>query len=149
MSKKVKKATAETNVELEATTSTAPTENVTENEKAPQVTGTEEEKETASQITKAKKTTTKKATKTTKTTKTTKATQIEPVPEVTPINEQVFIQFSGDELSVSEITQKVYDTWVDENHPKSSIISLNIYIKPEEHTAYYVINETETGKIEL
>ena len=149
MSKKVKKATVETNVDLEATTSTAPTENVTENEKAPQVTTIEEEKETASQIAKTKRTTTKKATKATKTTKASKTTKIESVPEVAPIDEHVFIQFSGDELHVSEITQKVYDAWVDENHPKSSITSLHVYIKPEEHAAYYVINETETGKVEL
>ena len=43
-----------------------------------------------------------------------------------------YLQYMGKEISTEEITKKV-----------------NVYLKPEEAAAYYVINEETTGKVTI
>ena len=97
-----------------------------------------------------KKTTTKK-TKTTKTdSKATKEGVKEVIKEVVKIvTPEVYLQFAGMEFNSSGILNQARQAWIATGHDENSITSLKVYIKPEDAAAYYVINETETGKIDL
>lgn len=62
----------------------------------------------------------------------------------------VYLQYLGKEFSTKDILVKAKDTWMKESGKgPEDIKSINIYLKPEEFAAYYVINDDATGKIEL
>lgn len=114
-----------------------------------------EEKKAATAKTTAKKTTAKKATaaKTTaakktaakKTTATKKATA-----KKAEIKTEMYLQFSGKEYSQEEILQKVKDIWTYDLHQNvDDIKDVQLYLKPEESAAYYVVNGVESGKVVL
>lgn len=63
--------------------------------------------------------------------------------------EEVYVQFQELEVTTKEIVDKAKQIYIAEGHRESSIKSLRLYIKPDEHMAYYVINEKMTGSIEL
>ena len=59
------------------------------------------------------------------------------------------IQFGGKDLKIEEIEAAVKKAWMDETGKKETEIEkLEIYIKPEESAAYYVVNGeyVEEGK---
>lgn len=62
---------------------------------------------------------------------------------------QVYIQYLGAEYDIDEIKAAVKAAYEAEGHRVSSIKSLNLYIKPEEKKAYYVINDKAVGSVEL
>lgn len=62
---------------------------------------------------------------------------------------QVTYQFGGREITEKTLITAVKEIWMEKGNKIKDIQSLNIYMKPEEMAAYYVINDTETGKIEL
>lgn len=63
--------------------------------------------------------------------------------------EEIYVQFQELEVTTKEIVDKAKQIYIAEGHRESSIKSLRLYIKPDEHKAYYVINEKMTGSIEL
>ncbi len=91
-------------------------------------------KETAQKV--VKKATTKSAAKTKK---------------AAPVKEEpvVYLQFGENEVKTDDILEKVKAIYVSEGHRVSSIKSLQIYMKPEEYKAYYVINKKITGSVDL
>ena len=96
-------------------------------------------KKTAPKKTAAKKTTAKKTTTVKKT-----------VAEKAEIKTEIFLQFSGKEYTQDEILQKVKDIWTyDLNNNVDDIKDVQIYLKPEESAAYYVVNGNTTGKVVL
>ena len=109
-----------------------PAETKAEPVKAEPAKKTAAKKETAKKET-AKKTTAKKTVKAEK-------------PAVT---QNVYVQFAGLEISTADLTAKVTEEWVALVHRASSIKSLDLYVKPEDMAAYYVINGKESGKIAL
>ena len=109
-----------------------PAETKAEPVKAEPAKKTAAKKETAKKET-AKKTTAKKTVKAEK-------------PAVT---QNVYVQFAGLEISTADLTAKVTEEWVALGHRASSIKSLDLYVKPEDMAAYYVINEEVSGKIDL
>lgn len=85
----------------------------------------------------AKKTTKKAAEKTTATKTTTKRTT-KKAAAVTPT---YILQFSGKELSTNDIYENVKNTWVAQTEGKvEDIKTIEIYMKPEENRAYFVVN---------
>lgn len=62
---------------------------------------------------------------------------------------EVFIQFQGREAVVAEVIEKAKREFVSAGHRVSSIKSLQVYLKPEENGAYYVINQKFAGKVDL
>ena len=56
---------------------------------------------------------------------------------------------AGNEISVATIEENVKAAFVADGHKASSIKTLNIYVKPEEYAAYYVINDEFTGRVYL
>lgn len=63
--------------------------------------------------------------------------------------QNVYVQFLGKEILTSDLVAQVTESWVAQGHRASSIKELNLYVKPEDSAAYYVINGKESGKIEL
>ncbi len=59
------------------------------------------------------------------------------------------IQFSGKEVILGELEQKVKEIWREQGNLQKDIKSMEIYVKIEENNCYYVINETISGKFEL
>lgn len=86
----------------------------------------------------AKKPATKKATTTAKKTTAKK--------EAAEINATYVLQFSGKEVVASDILETVKKVWVDKFQGKlEEIKTIEIYIKPEEHRAYFVVNGLSNG----
>ena len=58
------------------------------------------------------------------------------------VKEAVYIQFAGSEYNLDEIRANVKKAWTEETGNKESDIKeVQIYVKPEEHAAYYVVNQ--------
>ena len=63
---------------------------------------------------------------------------------------QIFLQYLGTECSTDDILAKVKDIWTKDMGKKAEDMkTINVYLKPEEMAAYYVINDETTGKIAL
>lgn len=60
----------------------------------------------------------------------------------------VFVQYAGLESEVASLTKAALADFK-ASHKNADVTSLNLYIKPEDHAAYYVINGEFTGKVEL
>ena len=98
-----------------------------------------EEEDPAKKTAAPKKAAPKTTAKTTKTAKTVKEAA----------SQNVYIQFAGKEVKTEELVEQVKGLWTAQGHRVSSIKSLEVYVKPEDAAAYYVINGKENGKIEL
>lgn len=62
---------------------------------------------------------------------------------------EVIIQYVGNAAQLEEIIEKIKRLYVEEGHYLASLKSLQVYVKPEENAAYYVINKKKKGKIDL
>ena len=64
--------------------------------------------------------------------------------------QEVYVQFGGKEVSVKDLTEKVKDIWTKELGNKvKDMADVKVYVKPEENTAYYVVNGEVSGSMEL
>lgn len=63
--------------------------------------------------------------------------------------QNVYVQFMGKEILTADLVAQATEKWVALGHRASSIKELNLYVKPEDSAAYYVINGKESGKLEL
>ena len=61
----------------------------------------------------------------------------------------MYVEYQGLQVEEKEIIAKVKELWVNEGNKIKDIKELKLYIKPEEASAYYVINEETSGKIDL
>ncbi len=112
-------------------------------EKKAEATKTEVKAEKPAKAEPAKKTAAKKEpAKKTAAKKTVKA-------EKPAVTQNIYVQFAGNEFLTSDLVAKVTENWVALGHRASSIKSLDLYVKPEDMAAYYVINGKESGKIAL
>jgi hypothetical protein len=62
--------------------------------------------------------------------------------------EDVFVQYGEKEVKVAEIVDTAKAAFKEANGRKA-IKSVEVYVKPEESAAYYVINSEFTGKVDL
>ena len=62
---------------------------------------------------------------------------------------EVFIQYQGREAMVADAIEKAKAEFVADGHRVSTIKSLQVYLKPEENAAYYVINRKFAGRVDL
>lgn len=73
-------------------------------------------------------------------------TETEPKKTATKIptavkNAGVYVQFDNKENELEALKNRIVEKWcADEGHKPSAIKEMNIYIKPEDNAAYYVIN---------
>jgi len=61
----------------------------------------------------------------------------------------ICLQYGGGEWNVADLEEKVIAAYVSEGHRRGRIKKLVIYLKPEEHKVYYVINGKTTGSIDF
>ena len=66
-----------------------------------------------------------------------------------PAKTEFIVEFQGNAASVAKLEDKVKAQFVAEGHRAGCIKTLNIYIKPEDYKAYYVINDKFTGSVDL
>jgi len=66
------------------------------------------------------------------------------------VKTSMVLQYQSLEVDIETLIQKVKVMWI-EAHGKQEkdIKSLQLYMKPEEYSAYYVINDTVKGRIDL
>ena len=62
---------------------------------------------------------------------------------------KTFVEYNGKQVEEKELIASVKKVWVEAGNKVGDIKTLELYIKPEEATVYYVINETEKGSIEF
>ena len=62
---------------------------------------------------------------------------------------QVYLQFCGKEVSVSDIQNAVVADYDSVKNGEDVPETINVYLKPEENKAYYVINDDYAGSIVL
>lgn len=81
--------------------------------------------------------------------KTVKKTVKKATDKKTELVTEVYVQFAGQEAKVEAVVAKATEIYVADGHRASSIKSLQIYLKPEESAAYYVINQKYAGRVDL
>ena len=59
----------------------------------------------------------------------------------------LFVQYNGKQVEEKDIVASVKKAWTDAGNKVGEIKTMEVYVKPEEDAVYYVINETETGRI--
>lgn len=68
--------------------------------------------------------------------------------KVTPKKPEYFVQFNGREVNMDDLAAQAKNLFKEENK-RAAVLSCRIYLKPEDNTAYYVINDTFFGRISL
>ena len=118
-------------------------EEVKEAAKAATKTATAKAKETA-KVVEAKAKETVKATKTNA-----KKSVAKAAAKTVAIKAQTIIQYQNNEVDTAKVEERVKAKFVSEGHKAASIKKMNIYIKPEDYSAYYVINDKFSGRVDL
>ncbi len=62
---------------------------------------------------------------------------------------EVILQYRGYEMNMDDVTERVKGHYMSKGFTEDSIESMQIYVKPEDFTAYYVINDGIVGKVNL
>ena len=68
--------------------------------------------------------------------------------KVTPKNPEYYVQFNGHEINMDELSEKAKAAFKAE-HKRTAVLSCRIYLKPEDNAAYYVVNDSFFGRIDL
>lgn len=65
-------------------------------------------------------------------------------------SQEIYIQFAGKEVLDKDLMNRVKDIWTkDLGNKVKDMTDVKIYVKPEEHAVYYVINNDVTGSFEF
>ena len=65
------------------------------------------------------------------------------------MKQQMFLQFNEQEVELSTVEANVKKEWKDAGKKLTDIETLDIYVKPQEGKAYYVINKNVEGAVDL
>ncbi len=66
------------------------------------------------------------------------------------LKSDITVQFGGKSYTQEELVQIAKDVWkYDLNQKASDLTSIELYVKPEEHVAYYVMNKEFAGSFYL
>jgi len=77
-------------------------------------------------------------------------TASKPVSKTVSNKAELYIQFAGKDIATNDLISKVQEIWVSElGNKMSALKNLKLYMKPEEHAAYYVINDDISGRIDM
>ncbi len=104
-------------------------------------------KKTAEKTAEAAKKTAEKTAEAAK--KTAKKTVAKVAAKTAVVKAATIVQYQNNEVDTTKVEEKVKAQFVSEGHKAASIKKLNIYIKPEEYSAYYVINDKFSGRVDL
>lgn len=56
-----------------------------------------------------------------------------------------YIEYYGKQIDQAALIKEAKSIWTKSGKKAADLKSLNLYVKPEENTAYYVFNDDETG----
>ena len=71
-------------------------------------------------------------------------------PKKETVKEAVHFEFSGRSYTADDLLKSCRDVWkYDLNGKEEDIKSIELYVKPEENTTYYVINGDVTGSFSI
>jgi hypothetical protein len=59
----------------------------------------------------------------------------------------MFVEYKGKQVEDKAILAAVKKAWTEAGNKVGDMKTVELYIKPEETAVYYVINGTETGKV--
>ncbi len=105
-------------------------------------------KKTTAKTTETKTTAAK--TTTTAAKKTTTRTAAAKTKKAAAVKENISIQFAGKEYTTEQLVKIAKDVWeFDLAKNPADFKEVQLYVKPEEAKAYYVINGTETGSFDI
>lgn len=65
------------------------------------------------------------------------------------IDTEVILQYREYEVNMDDVTERVKSHYIAKGFKADSIENMQIYVKPEDFTAYYVINDGVVGKVNL
>ena len=148
MVKKASEKAAETAVVKEAAKTVETT--VKETKKPVVAEKVEKAEKTVKAVKEAAEKTVKEAVKKTAPKKTVKAPKAEKPAAKAETTTAVYVQFWGKEVYAKDVVEQVKKIWTDELKNKAEDLKdVKVYIKPEDNSAYYVINGDVTGIIEL
>jgi len=71
------------------------------------------------------------------------------MPRAKKATETIILQVYGKDADVAELMEKAKADFVAAGHKKSEIEDVKLYLKHEDGAAYYVVNGTFAGKIDL
>lgn len=63
-----------------------------------------------------------------------------PAKKTAEIKASVYVQYAGGETSAEALLEAAKKAYIAAGHKEEDIKTLDVYIKPEEHTAYYAVN---------
>ena len=63
--------------------------------------------------------------------------------------EEIFVQYGNYEVRTRDIMDRAKADYISKGHSQKDIKEIQIYIKPADNAAYYVVNNTDTGKLEV
>ena len=56
-----------------------------------------------------------------------------------------YVEYYGKQIDEAVLIKEAKEIWTKSGKKAADLKSLNLYIKPEENTAYYVFNDDESG----
>jgi len=59
---------------------------------------------------------------------------------------EFFVEFDGQQINLEDIQEAIKGSWRSDGNKVKDLKSLQIYYKPQEHKAYYVINGESKGE---
>lgn len=65
------------------------------------------------------------------------------------IKTTLFVEYYGKQVEEKEMIAAVKKAWTSAGNKVGDIKSIELYVKPEDGAVYYVINKTESGKVEF
>jgi hypothetical protein len=66
------------------------------------------------------------------------------------VKETVVLQYLGKEINKDDLMKQIREIWTKQMKRKvSDLVSVTLYLKPEDNMVYYVINDEVTGSIAL
>ena len=99
---------------------------------------------------KTTKTTTEAAVKKTAAKTTTKKTTTTRTRKAAAVKETISIQFAGKDYTTEQLVKIAKDVWeFDLKKDPAEFKEVQLFVKPEEAKAYYVINGAESGSFEI
>lgn len=66
-----------------------------------------------------------------------------------PLSTKVVFQYNGSEVELQCLIEKAKQAFLEESGKDTLIQSLDIYVKPEDNAAYYVVNGSAAGKVAM
>ena len=60
-----------------------------------------------------------------------------------------YIEYYGKQIDETTLVKQAKSIWTKSGKKAADLKALNLYVKPEENTAYYVFNDDETGSFSI